>query len=92
MGFMIGRVNNRDAVRFQSVSKGQRGMVEILGVHSDTSEIEAALFKVVQPDLSVQCFERDREILIGHLAGKAGLDLPAAVAWGIDIPGVIWTE
>jgi hypothetical protein len=67
-------------------------MVEILGAHSDTSEIENALFKIMQPDISVQGFERDREILIGHLAGKAGLDLPAAVAWRIDIPGVIRTE
>src|SRR5262249_46083591 len=36
--------------------------------------------------------QRDREILVGHLARQARLDLAAVAPGGIDLPDVLWDE
>src|SRR4030095_13451033 len=67
-------------------------MIQILRGHADAPDLEHALCQIVEPDFGVEGRQRDREILVGHLASKARLDLSAVATWGIDLPDVIRDE
>src|SRR4029450_7209317 len=92
MRLMIGGVDQRGAVRFQAIPEGEGGMIQILRGDADAPDLEHALGQIVEPDLGVEGRQRDREILVGHLARQARLDLAAVAPWGIDLPDVLREE
>jgi hypothetical protein len=92
MRFVIGGVNQGDAVCFQAIPEGECGMVQVLGGDTDTSEVKYPLCQIVKMHLSLQRLERDREILVGHLSGETRLQLLAAASGCVEFPDVAGDE
>ena len=90
--FVIGRVDDARAVRFQPIADGERGVVEILRGDAHVADREPALDHFVKMHVRGERVQRDREVGIIHLPGEHVAQRLAEAARAVDVPLVARDE
>ena len=92
IGLVVTRVDDCDAVRLQAIAERERGMIEVLGRHSDVTDIEGAFDQVVIANGGVEPIERDGKIGVLHLPGERLAQGLVEALGTVDVPFGAGTE
>ncbi len=88
MRLVIHRVHNRIATGLQAIAQCECRVIEILRGDAHFTNREFSLRDIVKADRRSHLRQRDRKVVVLHLARQRHFELASERPWRIDVPRV----
>src|SRR5437667_11744070 len=92
MRLVVGGIDDRHAIRFQSITERQRRMMQVLGGDVDVTDLQRPLHEIMVVQRGAKFLEGDRKIRGLHLSGQRLAQRRADATRTIDVPLVTTNE